>query len=164
MYIRKSSEEDFESMVRIYARARRFMAENGNPNQWGPTRWPPEALLKQDIRAGKSYVCANDSGEILGTFFYDYGVDIEPSYRITEGGAWRDESAFGVIHRLASAGTEKGVGAFCLDWAFRQCGHLKIDTHPDNAVMRFLLKKCGFTERCIIHVPEDDDPRIAFEK
>ena len=164
MYIRKSTIEDYETMVQIYTRARRFMAENGNPNQWGPTRWPPEALLREDIQAGKSYICAGDNGEILGTFFYDFGVDIEPNYRVTEGGSWRDASAFGVIHRLASAGTEKGVGAFCLDWAFRQSGHLKVDTHPDNAVMRSLLKQCGFTERCIIHVPEDEYPRIAFEK
>ena len=37
MKIRKSTEQDIERMMEIYAYARKFMAENGNPNQWGPT-------------------------------------------------------------------------------------------------------------------------------
>lgn len=31
---------------------RRFMAEHGNPRQWGPTRWPPEGLIRDDIEQG----------------------------------------------------------------------------------------------------------------
>ena len=46
-------------MTEIYARARAFMAQTGNPNQWGPTGWPPAALLREDIEAGCSYVCVN---------------------------------------------------------------------------------------------------------
>ena len=45
MEIRKSTERDFERMMEIYACARDFMAKHGNPNQWGPTRWPPEPLI-----------------------------------------------------------------------------------------------------------------------
>ena len=48
-------------MMEIYAFARRFMAENGNPNQWGPTNWPPEQLIRNDIKTGNSYVCTNDN-------------------------------------------------------------------------------------------------------
>ncbi len=47
--IRKSAEADLDRIMEIYARARRFMAEHGNPNQWGPTNWPPESLIRQDI-------------------------------------------------------------------------------------------------------------------
>ena len=70
MNIRKSTEQDFERMMEIYAYARRFMAENGNPNQWGPTNWPPEQLIRSDIKTGNSYVCTNDDGEVIGTFYY----------------------------------------------------------------------------------------------
>lgn len=151
-------------MLEIYALARAFMAEHGNPRQWGATHWPPEALLQEDIHAGRSYVCLNAKGEVVGTFCYIHGEDIEPTYRKMEGGAWRDGSAFGVVHRLASDHSERGIGTFCLNWAFAESGHLKIDTHADNAVMRSLLLKLGFTPVGIIHVTEDNDPRIAFEK
>ena len=53
MIIRKSTEKDFDKMMEIYKMAREFMAETGNPNQWGPTNWPPEDLIHQDIKEGK---------------------------------------------------------------------------------------------------------------
>ena len=52
----------------------------------------------------------------------------------------------------------------CINWAFEQCGHLRIDTHGDNTVMRNLLEKLGFLPCGTIYVEEDDFPRLAFEK
>ena len=69
MKIRKSVMQDLGRIMEIYASARAFMAEHGNPNQWGATNWPPEALIRQDITDGKRYVCVTDAGKILGTFF-----------------------------------------------------------------------------------------------
>ena len=163
MEIRHSTLSDLPAMTAIYAYARRFMAEHGNPNQWGPTNWPPEELLRADIAAGDSYVCVED-GRIVGTFFFRQGVDIEPTYREITDGGWLDDSAYGVVHRIASDGSVKGVGQFCIDWAFAQCGHLRMDTHGDNTVMQSLLKKCGFVHCGTIYVVEDDYPRLAFEK
>ena len=39
-----------------------------------------------------------------------------------------------------------------------------MDTHGDNKVMQNLLKKNGFVYCGIIHVEEDNDPRLAYEK
>ena len=164
MQIRKSTEKDVARMMEIYAYARRFMAEHGNPNQWGPRNWPPEALIRSDIRDGNSYVCVNDADAVVGTFFFIQGKDIEPTYRVITDGAWLDDSPYGVVHRIASDGSEKGVGRFCLDWAFEQCGHLRIDTHGDNTVMQGLLGKLGFVHCGTIYVYEDNDPRLAYEK
>ena len=164
MYIRKSTQRDFARMMEIYAYARDFMASHGNPNQWGATNWPPEALIHQDIQDGSSYVCVNDDGTVIGTFFFRQGPDIEPTYREISDGAWLDGSPYGVIHRLASDGSVKGVGAFCLNWAYAQCGHLRIDTHKDNAVMQNMVKKLGFVHCGTIYVEEDNDPRLAYEK
>ena len=164
MKIRHATERDIPRMMEIYARARRFMAEHGNPNQWGPRSWPPEALIRRDIGEGKSYVCLNDAGDVIGTFFFDQGADVEPTYRTIEGGAWRDDSPYGVVHRIAGDGSERGIGAFCIGWAFEQCGHLRIDTHGDNVVMQGLLKKLGFVHCGTIYVTEDNDPRLAYEK
>lgn len=163
MNIRRTEERDLPRLMEIYARARSFMAAHGNPNQWGPTGWPPEALLRRDIAAGKSYVCVNDAGEVIGTFFFDQGEDIEPTYRAITAGAWLRGGPYGVVHRIASDGSEKGVGTFCIRWALRQCGHLRMDTHGDNLVMQRLLAKLGFRQCGIVHVVEDDDPRLAYE-
>ena len=151
-------------MMDVYAAARAFMAAHGNPNQWGPTNWPPEELIRRDIADGNSYVCLDGDGRIVGTFFFVQGKDVEPTYREITDGRWRDESPYGVVHRLASDGSARGVGAFCLEWAFSRCGHLRIDTHGDNVVMQNLVRKLGFVRCGTIHVVEDDYPRFAYEK
>ncbi len=163
MNIRHSTMEDLPTIMALYDRARHFMAENGNPNQWGPTNWPPESLIRSDITEGKSYVCIYD-GKIAGTFFYDFGEDIEPNYRVIEDGAWLDDSPYGVLHRLAGSNVTKGVGSACIEWAYSQCGHLRVDTHNDNHIMQNLLRKKGFTHCGTIYVPEDSYPRLAYEK
>ena len=163
MEIHHSTAEDIRRIMEIYEYARQFMAEHGNPNQWGPTNWPPEELIRSDIADGNSYVCVHD-GRIVGTFFFNQGKDIEPTYRVIENGAWLNNSPYGVIHRVAGDGTVKGIGSFCIDWALKQCSHLRADTHGDNIVMQNLLKKNGFTYCGIIHVTEDCYPRLAYEK
>ena len=163
MEIRHSEERDLPQIMEIYAFARSFMAAHGNPNQWGPTNWPPEPLIRQDIREKNSYVCEED-GKIAGTFFYRYGTDIEPTYRLIHEGAWIGDDTYGVVHRIAVNGTVKGTGSFCLSWAFSRCGHLRIDTHGDNTVMQGLLEKLGFVRCGIIYVEEDSYPRLAYEK
>ena len=162
--IRRSTEADFQKIMEIYASAREFMASHGNPNQWGPTGWPPEDLIHDDIRKGNSYVCTDKEGTVAGTFYFIAGEDIEPSYRKIEAGSWLDDSAYGVVHRLASDGSRKGVGLYCLNWAYEQCLHLRIDTHGDNKVMQNLVKKAGFIHCGTIYVEQDNYPRLAFER
>ncbi|MBO5520933.1 MAG: GNAT family N-acetyltransferase [Eubacterium sp.] len=164
MQIRKTTEQDVDRIMEIYAHAREFMKRHGNPNQWGPTNWPPAALIHEDIRCGNSYVCVDDAGNVIGTFYYISRKDIEPTYRKIEEGAWHDNSPYGVVHRIASDGAEKGIGTFCLNWAYAQCGHLRVDTHGDNVVMQNLMQKLGFAYCGIIHVEEDEYPRLAYER
>lgn len=164
MMIRHSTENDFTRIMEIYSHARKFMADHGNPNQWGPTCWPPASLIHKDIQEGNSYVCLNDEGRIVGTFFFVQGKDIEPTYRRIADGRWLDDGPYGVVHRIAGDGSEKGIGAFCIRWAYDQCGHLRIDTHGDNTVMQNLVRKLGFIHCGTIYVEEDCYPRLAFEK
>ncbi len=164
MRIRKSTEQDVGRIMEIYSFARAFMAEHGNPNQWGPTNWPPESLILSDIHSGGSYVCTDDEGKVIGTFYFVFGKDIEPTYREITEGKWLSDAPYGVVHRVAGDGSQKGIGSFCINWAFKRCGHLRIDTHGDNVVMQGLLRKLGFVQCGIIHVEEDDFPRLAFEK
>lgn len=163
MKIRQATEADLAQMMEIFQYARKFMAEHGNPNQWGPKSWPPEYLIRKDIAEHKSYVCVHED-KIVGTFFFDVGEKVEPTYcNITEG-KWIKDGSYGVVHRLAGNGTVKGIGKFILDWAFQQCGHVRIDTHGDNVVLQNLLQKMGFTYCGVIYVAHDNAPRLAYEK
>ena len=159
MEIRKANMSELDEIMGIFAYARRFMAETGNPNQWGLTK-PTREMVEEDIRLGRSYVCV-ESGKIAASFFYQVGED--PTYVKIYDGAWKNEEPYGVVHRIASAGTVKGAGSFCLNWAFEQCGNLKIDTHRDNVVMQNTLKKNGFDYCGIIYL-EDGDERLAYQK
>ncbi len=163
MIIRHSTENDFERMMEIYTYARQFMADHGNPNQWGPTNWPPAEVIHDDIRTGNSYVCEHD-GKVVGTFYFICGKDIDPTYRVIEDGQWGSDEAYGVVHRLAGDGSVKGIGQFCLNWAYEQCGYVRVDTHSDNTVMQNLLEKLGFVRRGTIYVVEDNYPRFAYDK
>ena len=163
MTIRKTTSADIETIMAIYAHARAFMADHGNPTQWGPRNWPPRELILQDLEQGKSYVCEQD-GRIVGTFYFDCGDDVEPTYRTMEGGRWSSDQPYGVIHRIASAGIVRGFGEFCIGWALQKCGYLRIDTHKDNVVMRNLLEKCGFRYRGIIYVENGTSPRMAYDR
>ena len=88
----------------------------------------------------------------------------DKKYTYIEDGTWLDDSPYGVVHHIASDGSVKGVGSTCIEWAYQQCGHLRIDTHGDNAVMQRLLEKLGFKHCGTIYIEEDDYPRLAFER
>ncbi len=164
MKIRNTTISDLPIVMKIYEGARKFMAQTGNPKQWGATNWPPESVIREDIQNHRSYVCVNDEGGVIGVFAYVYGKDIDPTYLDIEDGSWFDDSAYGVVHRMAGDGSQHGIGRFCLDWALKESGHLRVDTHPDNQVMQNLLNSMGFRQCGIIHVIEDNDPRYAYEK
>ena len=124
MKIRKTTLADLPRVMEIYALAREFMAANGNPTQWAERNWPPEDLIRSDIAAGDSYVCEHD-GRVIAVFYFVEGPDIEPTYRVIEDGDWADDSPYGVVHRIATDGSVRGTGAFCLNWAIDQSRHLR---------------------------------------
>ncbi len=159
MEIRKTTLDDLQQVMAVYARARGFMADHGNPNQWGNTE-PPEAVVRQDILNGKSYVCM-ENDRIAAVFYY--AEEADPTYAVIYDGSWLSDRPYGVVHRIASAGTVKGAGAFCLNWAYEQCQNLRIDTHRDNLVMQNLLKKLGFRYCGIIHI-RSGAKRLAYQK
>ena len=162
MLIRKATRSDLPQILSLYADARAFMVRTGNARQWAARNWPPEDLIRQDIAKEKCHVCTRED-EIMAVFYYDFGADIDPCYAVIEEGQWKSAAPYGVVHRIA-AREGSGAGRFSIQWAFRQCGHLRIDTHADNLPMQKVLKALGFSYCGIIHVAEDSDPRLAFEK
>lgn len=156
--VRKARPEDLPRIEQIYTHARRFMAEHGNPNQWGKTN-PPIAQLAQDIQNRLLYVVSDETA-IHGVFYYFIGED--PTYLYMEDGAWRWNTPYGTIHRIAGDGSGS-ILKTAVAYAQSMCPHIRIDTHEDNHVMRGALEKLGFQRRGIIYIA-DGSARIAYDR
>ena len=154
--VRPAVLEDLDRILEIYAEARRFMAENGNPTQWH-SGYPRRELLEEDIRLGRLFAVVRNN-QICGAFVFFIGDD--PTYRYIEG-SWMKDTPYGVIHRLAGQGG--GIFADALSFCEARISHIRIDTHHDNKPMQHVVEKAGFSRRGIIYV-DDGSPRIAYEK
>lgn len=159
MRIRKSNISDLPRLEQIYAYARNQMKKNGNPNQWGDTK-PERAALLKDFEQSIGYVL-EEEGHIYGAFAFFIGED--PTYHVIEDGAWLNEDPYGVIHRVASDGTRKGVMEQIVSYCQSQISNIRIDTHHDNHIMQRAIEKQGF-ERCGIIYIADGTPRIAYQR
>lgn len=155
--VRNAKRDDLSAIEEIYARARKFMAETGNPNQWGKTN-PPTVQLVEDIAAQRLFVLTDETG-IHGVFYFWIGED--PTYAEIFEGSWKSYSPYGTIHRIASDGSG-GVFSAALEFCKTKIHHLRIDTHEDNKVMQHVVQKHGFQRRGIIYIV-DGSSRIAYE-
>ena len=159
MKIRSSEISDIDKILKIYEKARCFMAETGNPNQW-KTTYPSREQVECDINSGKSYV-VTDEGDIAAVFYFSAGPD--PTYSEIYDGEWPDNEPYAVIHRIAVADKGKGIVAFVFDYCSSHADRLRIDTHRDNIPMQRALLKYGFKHCGIIHI-SDGSERLAYQK
>lgn len=158
MLIRKSTLDDIPLMQKIFAIARKFMAETGNPNQWADT-YPSIQQLTDDINSGDSYLCLKE-GKIVATFVLRGGND--PTYDIIYDGAWKNDNPYATIHRIASSGEVKGIFNTAMKYALKHYKTIRIDTHRDNKVMQNAIIKAGFEYCGIIHCWNGDE-RLAYQ-
>lgn len=158
--IRQTTESDLPVVMTMYHTARLFMRENGNVSQW-VNGYPQEAYIREEIAAGHSYLCENQLRDPVGTFCYIEGDD--PTYARIYQGAWLNHDPYGTVHRIASAGKERGVARASLEWSLKQCGNLRVDTHRDNRVMQHILERLHFSYCGIIFV-HDGTERLAYQK
>ena len=149
---------DMPAIGAVYAAARRFMAEDGNPNQWGTTN-PPIERIERLVSVGELYVEEID-GAVHAAFSLTFGED--PTYGVIEDGAWQSDAPYAAIHNVASDGTAAGFFTRCVAFCHERSDHLRIDTHEDNKVMQHLVTKHGFIRRGIIYLA-NGSPRIAYE-
>ena len=123
--IRLAVPEDFTSIMSIYAYARSFMQETGNPNQWG-NHFPPEELIHNRIRDKQLFVL-EENGTLHGAFAFIIGED--PTYLQIDDGSWLSDVPYGTIHQVASDGTIHGFFSQIVDYCWAQIPHLRVDTH-----------------------------------
>ena len=158
MNIRKAIKEDLPVLQCIYEKARCYMRDHGNMNQW-VNGYPSEALLTSDIEKDTLYVVEAD-GVVRACFVLAQGPD--PTYHYINGN-WLNNEDYYVIHRIASDGSIHGVLACALSFAESIASNIRIDTHNDNQTMQNQLIKNGFTYCGIIYL-ENGDPRLAYQK
>lgn len=158
MEIRKTTVADLDQVMALYAAARDFMAQSGNPNQW-TEGYPWRELISQEIQSGYSYVSV-EQDEIVAVF--SLIPSAEPSYQAIRG-AWQNDAPYATVHRICVAKPGCGAGAFCLAWCLAQHGNIRIDTHCQNKPMQRLLQKCGFAF-CGEITLENGASRLAFQK
>ena len=156
--IRPATFADLPAIENIYAIARKFMADNGNPTQWGDG-YPKRELLESDITKGELFVY-EDEGTLHGVFAFILGED--PTYAYIEDGQWPHNKPYGTIHRIASDGTQKGVFTHCFAYALSQISEIRIDTHHNNWPMQHVVEKHGFQYCGVIYV-SDGTPRKAYQ-
>lgn len=155
--IRKATMADMHEIERIYETARGFMAQCGNPTQWGKT-YPEKEIITEDIEKGRLFVLEDTS--LLGAFVFMEGPD--PTYNKIFDGAWSSDEPYFAVHRVASDGRSKGFLKTVISFCRQTASHLRIDTHRDNIVMQGALEKCGFCKCGIIYLLNGEE-RIAYE-
>ena len=129
--IRHTTTADIPRLKEIFAIARRFMAEAGNPNQW-TEGYPSEELLQEDIDSGDSYVIVKGD-RIVATFVLRGGAD--PTYDIIYDGKWPNDKPYATIHRIASSGEATGIMHTALQYALTLYDNIA----PAPAVILFPL-------------------------
>lgn len=157
--IRRAVLEDERAIAKVYESARAFMAEHGNPDQWG-SAYPPAALTHEDIEKGILYVL-EEGGEVHGVFMFEIAED--PTYRTIREGSWKSEEPYGVIHRVASDGQVHGLMREAVAFCSGKIRHLRMDTHGKNQTMQHQILRNGFVYCGVIRT-HDGTERLAYEK
>ena len=159
MIIRKTKIADMADCDAIYAAAREYMRDAGNPDQWSGA-YPNTVEILSDIAGGCGYV-VEEEGEVVAVFYFAPGPD--PTYATIYDGEWKSDEPYAVIHRVAVKHHGRGIIDFIFKECFEAARHLRIDTHKDNLPMQKVLKRNGFEYCGIIHL-ESGAERLAFEK
>ena len=157
--IRLAQKQELPRLLEIYEQAKVYMRRTGNPTQWA-ANYPGREQLLADMDAGQLYVL-EEKGRLCACFLLAPGPD--PTYAKITDGAWGYSAPYGVLHRVASDGSLRGVLKQCVDFAALRFHHLRIDTHADNAPMQRALAREGFCHRGTIFT-HDGTPRLAYDR
>jgi hypothetical protein len=104
----------------------------------------------------------DDEGALAGVF--SCLVDGDPDYDDIRDGAWLNDEPYTAIHRIASAGTHKGIFTHIFNYCLSFSSNIKIDTYVDNVVMQSILAKHGFKKCGIISAAGLDFIAFQFVK
>ena len=75
MNIRKTTIDDLDTVLEIYAEGRKYMRENGNLEQW-QDGYPQKDVITADIENEVSFVVTDDDDNIICVFAFIPGPDV----------------------------------------------------------------------------------------
>ncbi|GAK48591.1 acetyltransferase [Secundilactobacillus oryzae JCM 18671] len=173
MQIRKAEMKDLQEIEKIVMDGRERLAEQG-VDQW-QGGYPNTEIIVDDIERRYTLVLEED-GEILGAAAVIPGQDA--SYQTIEG-EWLTETDTldtVAIHRVAVSSHHhgKGLGYKLLEGIYNEVANqmpeiksLRIDTHPDNKGMQYVILKSGFEQTGMVKLLNmglDDVYDYAYER
>lgn len=163
MELRRAEIADLDGVLTLISQAKAHLKRLGVDQWQGP--YPDRAALLRDLNAGAGHVLT-DGALTAGYLCLSFGG--EPSYGEIDG-AWLSLQPYAVIHRLTVGDAWRGRGltgrifryaeALCAEKGVHS---LKLDTHRQNAAMRRVVERGGFTCCGTVRLP--DGERLAFEK
>ena len=158
-----AQESDASLCYEVIEAGRAFQKEQGF-EQW-TSSYPNFDTIVEDIQCQKGYVIKND-GDIIGYMCIDFSG--EPAYDDIKG-AWRRDTPYAVIHRMAFSQKARGKGIagiafdlierFCLEQGVR---NIRVDTDFPNKRMQHILEKQGFVH-CGVIVFQGSE-KLAYDK
>ena len=170
MIYRKTTSADLDAVLDIYRKAKVFMVQTGNPDQW-EAGYPPRELVENDILTEAGRVLTDDDGTPVAVLAFF--AEADPAYHEIKDGAWPDDEPYAVVYRIAAGIQGKGIAATALRGAVAEAialgfPSLRMDTYKDNLPMqRFLLRE-GFVHCGTISLDGDFENekrlRLAYSK
>lgn len=167
VYMRMATKEDLASILTIIEKARASLAKNNIP-QWQNGDGPNKAVLQADIQNKQSYVLIA-ANLVIGVATISTGP--EAAYDDLKSGNWLiADSPYVAIHRVAVDPDYQGKGYAFMLLSFlitaarlRNYVDIRIDTHPKNQVMQYVIKKVGFEHRGTIQLAVANGERFAYQ-
>ncbi len=165
---------DIPHIMQFISEAQQHLKSQGI-DQW-QDGYPNATAIASDIAAQQGYLIllhtqdtasAAIIGQPIGYLCVDFSG--EPAYATLTDGEWHADAPYATIHRMTIGDAHKGKGfalrAFSLAdtiCANHGISNLRIDTHPDNHKMQYLLAKHGFTLCGRVFYPSG--VRLAYDK
>ena len=168
LIFRQAQSCETDRIMQIIRQAQARMHAAGS-RQW-QDGYPAPGHISADIGRNRGYVLCKPGVEgPLSVIAYGAVVfDGEPAYDRIEEGSWAAEGPYVAVHRLVVGErfVRRGVAAALLREAAREAlvrgiRSFRIDTHPDNGLMRALLVREGFACRGKVRY---EAVRLAYEK
>lgn len=166
MQMRMATYGDVDIVCGIIRQAQKRMHDLGI-DQW-QNGYPNRDSIMSDVATGAGRVMC-ESEWIAAYGAVKFGAD--PTYGRIDSGSWLTAGDdYVVVHRLAVSDDSLHAGVATefmrqVENEARRRGlaSFRVDTHRDNAYMRSMLGKLGFTYCGVIYV-SDGSPRLAYEK
>ncbi len=164
--VRAATPADVDAIMPVIHDAQRYLGAQCI-DQWQDD-FPNRSVIENDIACAEAYII-DDDGKVAG-YFVLYAPP-EPVYQHIEDGKWiYSGDNYGAMHRVAISDGYRGRGLAHMIYdkceeRSRELGYtsLRVDTHPDNRIMRHMAQSHGFLECGFVYYP-GELKRIAFEK